>query len=126
MATQCEYKDNGKSCQAYAMIDSMYCFWHDPKTAKKRAEARKKGGINRRVIKRNNLVVRPIKAVKDINTILEEAINDARTLESSQSQLRTIGYLCQIALKGQELGNLEDRINSIEKILKDKKSIDEY
>ena len=36
-------------------------------------------------------------------------------MESSQSQLRVLGYLCQIALKGQELGNLEERLNALEK-----------
>lgn len=35
-------------------------------------------------------------------------------MESSQSQLRTVGYLCHIALKGQELGNLEERVTAIE------------
>lgn len=121
MATQCGYRKNGKECQAYALLDSKYCFWHDPATAKQRAEARKRGGFNRRVIKRTEHKHHPIKSIKDVNEILESAINEARTLGSSQSQLRTLGYLCQIARKGQELGSLEERVCAIEKIMEEVK-----
>ena len=121
MTIQCEYKNNGKSCRAYAMLGSKYCFWHDPSTIRKRAEARKKGGLNRRIIKNNNHEHYQIKTVKDINAILELAINEAHSLVSSQSKLRTLGYLCQIALKGQELGNLEERLDAIEKIMEESK-----
>ena len=114
MAEQCNYKINGKSCQAYTIIGSKYCFTHDPASAKKRAEARKRGGLNRRVIKRTQHEYHRIKSVKDVNAILESAINEARALESSQSNLRTLAYLCHIALKGQELGSLEDRLTAIE------------
>ena len=114
MSSQCIHVKNGEKCQAYAIKGSEYCFIHDPGSAKKRAEARKKGGFNRRVLKSNQHEYHPIKTVNDVNVILESAINEARSLESSQSQLRTVGYLCHIALKGQELGNLEERVNAIE------------
>ena len=117
MTMQCEYNNNGKSCQAYAMLDSKYCFFHDPLMAKKRAEARKRGGVNRRVTKRTQHEYHPIKSIKDVNAILESAINEARTLESSQSKLRVLAYLCHIALKGQELGSLEERISIVEKTI---------
>ena len=120
MSVQCEYKKNGKSCRAYALLDSKYCFAHNPASAKKRAEARKKGGLNRRVIKRSQQIYHPIKSVKDINEILESAINEAKSLECSQSNLRTLAYLCQIALKGQELGSLEERVCTLEDQMKQK------
>jgi hypothetical protein len=96
------------------MLDAKYCFTHDPASAKKRAVARKKGGLNRRVLKRTQHEYYPIKSIKDVNAILESAINEACALESSQSQLRALAYLCHIALKGQELGSLEERVNAIE------------
>jgi len=117
MAEQCKYMKNDKPCQAYAIHGSKYCFAHDPANAKKRAEARKRGGLNRRVIKRTKHKYHPIKSIKDVNEILESAINEARSLEISQSNLRTLAYLCQIALKGQETGSLEERINAMEKLI---------
>ena len=117
MATQCSYvkKSNHEQCMANTVSNSEYCFFHDPSVAKRRAEARKTGGYNRRVLRRIPQNHRPVKSVNDINVIMESVINDALALEPSQSQLKTIGYLCQIALKGQELGSLEDRITSVEK-----------
>lgn len=117
MAEQCQHVKNDKQCQAYAITDSDFCFTHDPANAKKRAEARKKGGYNRRVIKNTENEHYPVKSIKDINAILESAINEARSLESSQSKLRILGYLCQIALKGQELGSLVERVNAAEEKL---------
>ena len=119
MTMQCEFKKNGKSCRAYAISESIYCFWHDPASARRRSEARKKGGFNRRIIKNIQREHCPIKTVKDINAILERAINDAQALGISQSQLRTLGYLCQIALKAQELGGLEERVSAIEQVMQE-------
>ena len=116
---QCIFTKNGKRCRAHTIINSQYCFFHDPSNAKKRANARKQGGFNRRIIKRIQQEYHPIKSIKDINAILESAINEARTLESSQSQLRVLAYLCQIALKGQEIGSLEERLSAAEEIIDD-------
>ncbi|MFC1918222.1 hypothetical protein ACFLXH_06200 [Chloroflexota bacterium] len=125
MSVQCLHEENGKKCQAYVIKGSEYCFFHDPGSAKKRAEGRKKGGFNRRILKSNQHEYHPIKTVNDVNAILESAINEACSLESSQSQLRTVGYLCHIALKGQELGNLEERVNDIEEKYKKMEDEDE-
>ena len=110
-------KKNNEPCLANKINNSDHCFFHDPTMARQRAEARKTGGYNRRVRKRIPQNYRPVKSVNDINIIMESVINDALALEPSQSQLKTMGYLCQIALKGQELGSLEDRVASIEKSL---------
>lgn len=125
MAKQCEHVKNDKQCQAYAITDSDFCFAHDPANAKKRAEARKKGGYNRRVIKNTENAHSPIKSIKDINTILESSINEACSLESSLSKLRVVGYLCQIAIKGQELGSLEERVNTAEERIEKMEAKDE-
>lgn len=111
---------------ANTVNNSEHCFFHDPTLAKRRAEARKTGGYNRRVLKRTPQNHRSIISVHDVNLIIESAINDAITLESSQSQLKTIGYLCQIALRGQELGSLEDRVVSIENRLEKVRKNEEH
>lgn len=125
MAKQCQHVKNDKQCQAYAITDSDFCFAHDPANAKKRAEARKKGGYNRRIIKNTKNEHSPIKSIKDINAILESSINEALLLETSQSKLRIVGYLCQIALKGQELGSLEERVNAAEERIEKMEEKDE-
>lgn len=125
MTEQCINMENSKTCHAYALHDSMYCFAHDPASTKKRAEARKKGGLNRRVNRRTEHEYHSIKSVKDIIDILETTINEARRLESNQSNLRTLGYLCQIALKGLEWGSQEERVEALEERAKKKVVINE-
>jgi hypothetical protein len=128
MTTQCSYikRSNNNRCLANAVTDSDYCFFHDPTLAERRAEARKTGGYNRRIPSRTPQDYLPVKSVNDINIILESVINHALTMPTSQTQLKLVGSLCQIALKGQELGSLEDRITSIEKRLKMRMRNDEY
>ena len=107
-------KPNKEPCQANTMKNSEFCYFHDPKLAKRRAEARKRGGINRRVGKRIQPAIYQISSVKDIQKILEDALNDAVGLENSHARARTIGYLCQINLKAFEVGDLESRIKALE------------
>ncbi len=115
MSNPCKYvKTDGQSCQAAAIGDTSYCYWHNPQMAQKRAEARKRGGKNRRTGKRTSPHHYSIQGVQDILQALENALNDADALENSHSRARTIGYLCQIALKTLEVGEMENRLKALE------------
>ena len=46
-------KNNGEPCQSPAIGDTGYCYFHNPEMASKRAESRKKGGLNRRAGKKS-------------------------------------------------------------------------
>ena len=120
--SSCEFvKQNGEPCHAPALRGSQLCYWHDPALATQRAEARKKGGINRRVSKRSSDRRYSIRAVDDVLTVLEDALNDVVGLENSHSRARTIGYLSGIALKAIEVGELENRVAALEKRLDQQK-----
>ena len=115
MNTSCKFvKSGGEPCQAKCMTNSDYCYWHNPDVAAKRAEARKKGGQNRRAGKQSNHGRYSIKTTDDILVALEDALNDACGLENSHARARTIGYLCQILLKTLEVGALEERLKALE------------
>ena len=115
MKAMCKFvKQNKEPCQAPALSGSDCCYWHSPEMAQKRAEARKRGGLNRRAGKRSNHGPYSIKSVDDIKGALESALNDACGLENSHARARTIGYLCQIALKAFEVGELENRVAALE------------
>ena len=85
--------------------------------ATKRGEARHRGGTNRKAGVRTQHGPYTIKSVGDIMDALQDSMNDASALENSHARARTIGYLCQIALKGLEVGDLESRIAALEQIL---------
>ena len=112
---KCEFvKTNGEPCQANALPDKTLCFWHDPGNAAKRAQARKKGGHNRQTRKGENHGPYAILSVADIMTALNDALNDAALLENSHARSRSIGYICQIMLKGMEVGEIEKRLEALE------------
>lgn len=115
MNTSCKFvKSNKEPCQAKCMTGSDYCYWHNPDMAAKRAEARKKGGQNRRAGKQGTRGRYSIKTTDEILRALEDALNDACGLENSHARARTIGYLCQISLKALEVGTLEERLKALE------------
>ena len=118
MSTLCKYvKGNGEPCQAGCISGSDYCYWHSPELAHKRAEARKRGGFNRQTPKRSNPGPYSIQGVDDIVKVLQDALNDACALENSHARSRTIGYLCMIALRTLEVGELEYRVRMLEERL---------
>ena len=61
-----------------------------------------------------------IDTVAGIRRILEIAILDTLGMENSISRNRTLAYLAQIALRTLEVGELEERIADLEKIVKSK------
>ena len=120
MSTQCRFiKPNKEPCQAYAVDNSDYCFWHSPAMAKRRRDARKNGGLHRHVTSKNITTTNyHIKTIEDVMQILKDAINDACLLENSQARARTIDYLCQIFIKGLEVSELEARLSDLEREVK--------
>ena len=122
MRRLCKFvKSGGEPCLAPVMTDSDYCYWHNPETASKRALAQKRGGQNRRAGKQSSHGRYSIKTTDEVLRALEDALNDACGLENSHARARTIGYLCQIALKALEVSELENRIAVLEQTVFQKK-----
>lgn len=113
-------KNNGEPCQSPAIGDTGYCYFHNPEMASKRAESRKKGGLNRRAGKKSEHGPYSIRGSDDVMRALEDALNDVDALENSHSRARTIGYLCQIILKTLEIGAIEERLEALEKVVLEK------
>lgn len=112
---------HGGPCGGFALNDSDYCFAHDPDSAKRRDKARKAGGKARQG---RSLQLtwagdehRPnihILSVEDVKALLERALLAEVTLENSHARNKVIGYLCGVALKALEVGEIEERIARLE------------
>ncbi len=55
-----------------------------------------------------------------VNRLLQRVINALLDDEITENKARTIGYLCNIILKGLEVGELDERITELEESLSDK------
>ena len=110
--------ERGEPCSSPPVEGSAYCYWHDPSLGKERAEARKKGGRNRRQVKADADTDRgpvQIASPQDVLALIEQTISDCLGLENSLARARTIGYLAGVALRAQEVGELEQRLEILER-----------
>lgn len=118
---KCAYKKaNGQKCQAQAMKGSKFCFTHNPKTRKEHALAVTKGG---KLSRRNRLNLEPVKtqSPQDVVKVLEQTINGIRSGEVPPNIANTVGYLCGHLLKAIELAKYANKLETIEKILTERK-----
>lgn len=113
-------KQNGTQCNANAMIGVEYCFSHNPNTKDKKKKAVIKGGLALKPRKdAKQLEPLPLKSVADIQELIEDTINRVRTEPMTHQKANCIGYLANIALKTLEVGELEERLASVEEQIKD-------
>ena len=111
-------KDNGEPCRATPMRGEEYCFWHHPEHAEEAAEARRLGGLRRRKerITQGAYDFEGLQSVTQIRRLLEVAVVDTLSLESSIARSRALAYLAQTALKALEVGELEERLRALEQV----------
>jgi len=102
-------------CNAPALKDGEYCYWHSEKTKEQRKRSASKGGSRRRI----HVEDVPIETVEDVKHIIVEAINELRgsASENLVSKTRAIGYLASVLMDAFEKNDIENRISELEKIL---------
>jgi len=113
-------KKNGERCQARKLVGSEFCYFHSPEVIVARADARRRGGLARHGGK-GETGSYIIKSGQDVLGILEDVINDACSLEQTTGRAKTIGYLCQVILKGFEVTEIENRLTILEEKVFQKK-----
>lgn len=119
--SQCQATNRrGRQCSAFALPDSVFCWFHDPAKAEERKEARANGGQARagRTISRGNTKPREIKSVSDVLALLGETVGDVLLLENSLARAQTIARLALAMIKAFEVSELEARLGAIERALK--------
>ena len=100
---------------------------HSPEYAEDMAEARRLGGLRRRreVAISGAFDFVGLLTVADIRRLLEVAVLDTLGLENSIARARTLAYLATTAIKLLEVGELEQRLASLEAAINGQKSLPE-
>jgi len=120
---QCKYqKSNGEQCQGNAMKSEEYCFAHHPDYEEKRLAASAKGGS---LSRKTNLELPPVSLQRptDVVGVLEETINGVRDGSIPPNIANTLAYICSHALRAMEAANLDGRLEIVESILLERKTI---
>jgi len=120
-------KENGQPCRSPKLKDSDYCLMHSPEHAEDVAESRRLGGLRRRreVAVSGAYDFVGLQTVGDIRRLLEVAVLDTLGLENSISRARTLAYLATTAIKLLEVGELEQRLASLEAAVQGQKALPE-
>lgn len=111
---------NGKHCKASVLKGGDYCYWHSPETKESRAEAGRKGGLNRK--KLYDLETIGIEGILDIPKFLIQVINEVRTgkndIKLGNVQGYLTGHLIKAYVEGEQAKQIQDilaRLDEIEK-----------
>ena len=107
---------NGKACGAPALQGRPFCYAHDPERAQERADARRRGGYNRRTPKAHAPEGYPtrLRSVDDVTALLEATLRDTWAQENSGARTQALVRLAHGALKALEVGELEERLAALE------------
>lgn len=110
---------HNKPCRAARIPGSEWCAFHDPARARLQAEARQRGGRNRRVPKGpppppGSIRLRDVPAIQ---ARLEAELADAMARENCDARTRSVVAVLTLALKCLEVGELETRLAALEQRL---------
>jgi hypothetical protein len=116
----------GSRCQAAALRNSDFCFFHDPSKDAERREARAAGGRQNRMKTLNTAASDvQIKDCGDVVELLSETINQVRKGLIDPRVANSVGYLANIAVRVVEQSELEDRIAKLEELLERRDKVPE-
>lgn len=106
----------GRPCQAPAQQGRPFCYAHDPERTQERNDARRRGGYNRRTPKGGDPSGYPtrLRSVADVQAVLERALADTWAQENSGARTQALVRLAHGALKALEIGDLEERLKTLE------------
>ena len=119
MTQHCTYtKENGEQCGAYAVEGSKFCINHEPTMKATKLAAVQKGG-EATSYEKLALALPPLTIVNasDVVSAAIQTINEVRSGTLPPKVASTIGYLLGVALKGFEQSELQNRVQTIERVI---------
>ncbi len=107
----------GAPCRMPPRVDSDYCWNHDRSVMTERAEARRRGGHNRRRRTGACPTSCDLRDIPAVQALLERAVSDTLAQENSIARNRSLGYLASLAMRAIESRLLEERVEAVEEQL---------
>lgn len=120
---QCRAKKrNGELCQASAS-ENGFCFTHDASRGRERAEARRRGGLQRITPSPSDksLVRRETRTLSDVMTILDYALQESLVLQNSIQRGRLLVSIAHGYIEALKVGEMEQRLEAVEAALSERR-----
>jgi len=111
-------KDSGEKCEANAVKDSEFCFFHNPDISdEEKREAQTKGGANRALTIANPLPAIQLATPSDAVLLIADTINRVRAGTLDIRVANCLGFLSDKLLKAFEITEINDKADYIKVIL---------
>ena len=122
---KCEFiKPDGTKCEAHAIKDSEFCYFHNPDISdEEKREAQTRGGQARALTIANPLPALQINKPEDTIVLLTDTINRVRAGELDIRIANSLGFLSDKLLRAFEITQLTEKVEVIEKLIIERKTI---
>lgn len=104
----------GKWCKGPAVLESGFCFRHDPVQKEVALLASQKGGFNRGVSPLQLGEEVSINSPEEVKAFLSKVINAIWTGKASPAVGTTMGFLTRVWLDANDKSELQDRLKKVE------------
>ncbi len=121
---QCQAKRrNGEPCNGSAN-ESGYCFTHNPGFSKERAEARRKGGLQKAAphFADDSQIPRQVRSIEGALSILDYTLQEIIGLSNGIQRGRLLVSIAHGYIEALKVGEPEERLEAIESAMKLRKS----
>lgn len=122
---QCEAKKkNGDPCSA-AANESGFCFTHNPEFSQERAEARRKGGLQKAAphFADERIIPKSVRSIESVLTVLDYALQETIGLSNGIQRGRLLVSLAHGYIEAIKTSELEQRLEAIETAMKMRKNV---
>ena len=121
---KCQFmKLDSTQCNANAMMDTKFCFTHNPEAQDEKKTAVLKGGLAPKPRKDAELLIPiQVKTIEGVLTLIEDTINRVRTEPMTHQKANCIGYLANIALKALEVGEIDEKLDLVNSIILERRT----
>ena len=116
-------KDNGEQCQANAMSESEFCYFHNPDISdEEKREAQSNGGKTKALTLKEPLPELVLAKPEDAVLLIADTISRVRAGTLDIRTANCLGFLSDKLLKAFETSRLNDRLEVIERVILEKKT----
>lgn len=121
---QCQAtRRNGEPCNGSAN-ESGFCFTHNPNFSKERAVARRKGGLQKAAphFADESRIPKQIRSIESVFTILDYTLQETIGLSNGIQRGRLLVSIAHGYIEALKVGEIEERLEAIETVMRLRKS----
>ena len=121
---KCEFiKPDGEKCEAYAVKDSEFCYFHNPDISdEKKREAQSNGGKTKALILKDPLPELVLTTPDHAVLLIADTISRVRAGTLDIRTANCLGFLSDKLLKAFEVSKINDRVEIIERVILERKT----